>query len=513
MRLVVGINVFNEATHIEKAILSVVKVADEVRVYDGAYKDYPHEKPYSTDGTIKLVKELALKYDNIKLVEVTEPWNNQIEKRTAMFEGLQEGDYFLKLDGDEYISNPEEIRNHLDSDIGWCWTFSNIYPNPYMTARIFRYQTGLHYAGRHHWLYNGNNVFVTSDQRMNLRFNHKDTPIRLFNFRDSSTVKRTNEKRQFLLNRNPLEQQYKREDDVYQKHCGRLELHKKRAREPQRRATIIREVDNPKYSLTAMISRPWAVSRYIETIKQLELPQDIEAVIVVDTQIHSARRKVYEYFKEDKRFVGVKIIYTNNHRLPENSQVYLRRQRIIDNWHLILTELRGDIVIATEDDSLPDRDAYTKLLETLEKEKADFVQGNIVARWSARICPAWRIFEKDGKPILVYNEKEKSSGLSKIQGVGWYCFVASADIVRKYAMVVDDKLPLGPDVRFGYELSRNGFKLLHRWDVKVEHFGEDFSYYPGKTKTERRMWYKEDNNEIWKALEYNIEIQKSILGK
>ena len=509
MRLVVGINVFNEATHIEKAILSVVKVADEVRVYDGAYKDYPHDKPYSTDGTIKLVKELALKYSNIKLVEVTEPWNNQIEKRTAMFEGLEEGDYFIKLDGDEYISNPEEIRKNLDLDVGWVWTFSNIYPNPYMTTRIFKYQKGMHYAGRHHWLYNGNNIFITSDQRMNLRFKHKDTPIRLFNFRDSSTVKRTAEKRQFLLNRNPLEQQYDREDKVYDKFCGRLELHEKRAGEPKRKATIIREVDNPKYSFTAMISRPWAVGRYLEMVKHLELPKDIEAVIVVDTQIHSTRRRIYEYFEHDKRFVGVKIIYTDNHRLPENSQVYLRRQRIIDNWHLILTEIRGDIVLASEDDSLPDRDAYTKLLDTLESEKADFVQGNIIGRWGARICPAWRVGEKDGRPVVVWNEEEKKSGLSNIQGVGWYCFVAPADIVRKYAMVVDDTLPLGPDVRFGYQLYRNGFKILHRWDVKVEHFGQDFTYYPGKIQTEQKMWIKD--NETWRGIEYNEEVKKSML--
>jgi hypothetical protein len=258
-----------------------------------------------------------------------------------------------------------------------------------------------------------------------------------------------------------------------------------------------------------MISRPWAVNRYLETVKQLELPEDIEAVIVVDTQIHSARRKIYEYFREDKRFVGVKIIYTNNHRLPENSQVYLRRQRIIDNWHLILTELRGDIVIATEDDSLPDRDAYTKLLETLEKEKADFVQGNIIGRWGARICPAWRVGEKDGRPVVVWNEEEKKNGLSNIQGVGWYCFVAPADVVRKYAMVVDDTLPLGPDVRFGYQLYRNGFKILHRWDVKVEHFGQDFTYYPGKIQTEQKMWIKD--NETWRGIEYNEEVKKSML--
>lgn len=509
MKLVVGMNVFNEATYIAKAIESVCDVADEIRVYDGAYADYPHDTPYSTDGTLEIVKALAKKCDKIKLFTVEECWKSQIAKRNAMFEGLEEGDYFLKLDGDEYITNAEEIRSHLDCDVGWVWSLSNIY-NPYMTARIFRYQKGMHYAGRHHWLYNGNDVFVVSDQRMNLRFRHKDTPIRAFNFRDSSTVRRVEDKMQFLSARNPLEQAYSREDKVYNKSCGRLELHKRRARTPRRKATIIREGDRPTYSFTAMISRTWAVDRYLDMVKRLELPTSIEAVIVVDTSSLTAKKKIYEYFNKDKRFIGVKIIYTNNQRLPENSQVYLRRQRIIDNWHLLMTEIRGDIILASEDDSLPESDAYIRLLDTMEKEKADFVQGNIIGRWGARICPAWRIIEKEGMPILIYNEKEKSEGITEVQGVGWYCFVAPSDVVRKYAMVVDDKLALGPDVRFGYELSRNGFKLLHRWDIKVEHFGQDFSLILGKDETEQRIWYK--RGDIWEAKEYN-DITKIELAK
>lgn len=509
MRLVVGMNVFNEALHIKKAIESVVEYADEVRVYDGAYKDYPHTKPYSTDGTLKIVRDLMKEYSHIKLIEAKEPWGSQIEKRNAMFEDLREGDYFMKLDGDEWIANPEQIRENLNADVCWCWTLSNIYP-PYMTARIFKYQEGMHYAGRHHWLYNGKQTFITSDQNMNLRYKHRDTPIRVFNFRDSSLVKNISKKNTFLSKRNPVELSYKSEKDVYAKYIGRFTPHSRRAGTPKRKASIIREKANPKYSLTGMVSRPWAVSRYLEAIKNLELPEDIEAVIVVDTQIRSSKQAIYEYFENDKRFVGVKIIYTDNPRLPEYSQVSLRRERIVSNWHLLLTELRGDIILATEDDSLPEPKAFTKLLDTMEKEKADFVQGNIIGRWGARVCPAWRIGERDGVPVVFWNEKEQKSGVTEVQGVGWYCFVCPADVVRKYPMMTDESLPLGPDVRFGYQLYKNGYKLLHRWDVKVEHFGEDFSYYPGKTETEQRMWYKDGKDDVWKTSEWDIALKNKI---
>jgi len=172
--------------------------------------------------------------------------------------------------------------------------------------------------------------------------------------------------------------------------------------------------------------------------------------------------------------------------------------------------LRGEIILATEDDSLPEPQAFTKLLETMEKEKASFVQGNIIGRWGARVCPAWRLEERNGKPVVFWNDKEQEGGITEVQGVGWYCFVCPADIVRRYPMVVDDDLPLGPDVRFGYQLFKNGYKLLHRWDVKVEHFGEDFSYIPGITKTEQRMWYKKDD--FWKTSEYNEAEKNTLLG-
>ena len=507
MRLIFLINVFNEADHIAKAIESVYDVADEIWVFDGAYKNYPHTKPYSTDGTLDIVK----KYPKVKLyTNNNKAWESQIEKRSAMFKDGKPGDYFFKLDGDEYITNPEVIRENLDCDVGWVWTLSNLYPKPIKTARIFKYQEGLHYAGRHHWLYNGKNIFVTSDQRMNFRFKHRDTPIRLFNFRDSSTVKRITDKKMFLINRTPAEYSYEREDKVYDTPCERLELHPDRAGDPKRTTSILREVSKPDYSFTLMVSRGWALEKYFQCLEKLKLPNNIEAVVVVDSPYSLVKKAVYRYFEQDSRFSGVKIIYTNNPRLPENSQVSLRRQRIIDNWHLILTEVRGEIILASEDDSLPEPNAYMRLLDTMKKEKADFVQGNIIGRWGARICPAWRVGEKDGRPVVVWNEEEKKSGLSNIQGVGWYCFVAPADIVRKYAMVVDDKLPLGPDVRFGYQLYKNGFKILHRWDVKVEHFGQDFSYYPGEVKTEQRMWYKSKENEPWKTSKWDIALKNKI---
>ena len=163
-RLIVVINAFNEAKLIKKCIDSVIDVADEVRVYDGAYADYPHEKPYSTDGMLQIISEYP--QSKVKLIVPKEAWKSQIDKRTAMFAGGKEGDYFLRLDGDEYILNPEVIREHMNADVGWVWTISNLYDKPYKTARLIKWREGLHFGGRHHWIY-VDKEFITSDQHMN----------------------------------------------------------------------------------------------------------------------------------------------------------------------------------------------------------------------------------------------------------------------------------------------------------------------------------------------------------
>jgi glycosyltransferase involved in cell wall biosynthesis len=484
--LIVLMSVFNEARNIAKAIESVHDVADEIHIFDGAFMEYPHDKPYSTDGT----SQIAKRYPKVIFHECKETWNSLIEKRSKMFEVGKPGDYFFILDGDEYVTNPEEIANVIKNDfqVGWAWTISNIYQKPYMSVRLLKHQPGLHYAGRHYWIYNCKQVFVTSHQNMNSRFTNRDTSIRVFNFRDSSSVNRINDKNQLLKNRR-FETEIKVETQVYNKFTN-LIPHLNRAGKPSRLTNVVREIYDPEYTFTLMFSRPWAMKRYFRMLDELRLPENIEAVVVIDSNSESMRKFITYKFSSDKRFGGVKIIFTGNSRLPEFTNANHRRQRIIDNWHYILSETRGKIILASEDDSLPCKDAYMKLLKSLTGRQVDFVQGNIIGRWRANICPAWQIEEQDGVPVKVWNMKEKQEGVDEVMGVGWYCFVAPADVVRKYPMYLDDQLPLGPDVRFGYELYKHGFKLLHRWDVRVEHFGEDFSLLPGRDGTKQRIWTK-----------------------
>lgn len=506
MRLIFVMNVFNEANYIQKAIQSVHDVADEIWVYDGAYKQYPHEKPYSTDGTINICK----KFQKVKVFETDVEYEDQITKRSKMFENARDGDYIFKLDGDEYVTNPERIREFLDKgyDVIWGWTLSNLYSQPTMITRIFKYQQGMHYAGRHHWLFNGKKEFITSDQYRNPKFKHFQSPIRIFNFRDSSNVVRKHDKVNFLANRNPEEYKFIKENKVYNRYVDLLSV-LNRAGSTRKPITIYRDnILIPDYTFSLMISRAWAMDTYFEWLKKAELPSgSIEAIVVVDSKERKMFERVSREFVEDKRFCNVKVYLTNNEKLPEFKNVSARRQRIVDNWHIILTEMRGRMLLASEDDSIPDYDAYIKLLRTFNEYNADFVQANIIGRWGVKLCPAWQIMTRKEIPHIMWNLQEKTKGIDNIHGCGWYCFVCTADVARKEQMYVDDFTPLGPDIRFGYNLHRLGYKLIHDWEVKVKHILEDGNYLlPGQDQTEQRIWYKDVISKAWKTIDYDDQL-------
>jgi len=502
MRVIVIMSVYNEVRNIEKGIRSVIDQVDQIHVWDGAFKPYPHDKPWSTDGTIELVKKLAKENDKIVLHECKETWEGQIEKRTAMFSNGKAGDYFVVLDGDEYITNPEDIRLIIqtqDLDVGWAWTISNLYQDPVRIARIIKWQEGLHFAGRHHWLFDGKNDLITSHQNMNPAYNHVDTDLRFFNFREKASFGNEQSKREFLVKRNEGEFKYRSELGVYNRVHPLIPRPMRAGKTTLNTLDVLRVVGSCKYTMSLMVSRLWAIYPFFERLATVKLPESLEIVVVVDHDNKDVYERVKDYLVKDKRFDGVKIIWTHKEPPEEFTNVNERRQRIVNNWGYILSEARGEILLGSEDDSLPEPRAYTKLLNIYNSEKPDFIQGNIIGRWGAKLCPAWKVITINGKPTVVYNAKEQRSGLEEIQGVGWYCFVTSVDLMRKYPMYLDDEMPLGGDLRQGWELVKHGHKILHCWDVKVEHFTETYSLIIGQEPTEQRVMVKEKGK--WKVLE------------
>lgn len=149
-------NVFNEAQNLPRAMDSVEVLFDDVIhiTVDGKYPDFPGDSDYSTDGT----REIGQRRGEL-LVCV----DYECEKRTHGLSYIdtvaQDGDWVLYLDADE----------ELTALFGWptrvgSFTFSRA-SRPEITygrCRLYRWEPGLEFKGRHYDLYDSTGELVSS---------------------------------------------------------------------------------------------------------------------------------------------------------------------------------------------------------------------------------------------------------------------------------------------------------------------------------------------------------------
>ena len=123
--------VYNEADKIAISLNSIVPFIDKVIIVDGAFKDFPHENPQSTDGT----KEVAEKVCGNKLIWVDcpnkdnkyIPWISEGAKRNEYLKYIPEGVWFYILDADtiwfgdiKSLSEKLKTNDTIDGNmIGW----------------------------------------------------------------------------------------------------------------------------------------------------------------------------------------------------------------------------------------------------------------------------------------------------------------------------------------------------------------------------------------------------------
>lgn len=160
--------------------------------------------------------------------------------------------------------------------------------------------------------------------------------------------------------------------------------------------------------------------------------------------------------------------YTGESPAAENDRRQ-RRNRITDAWRWFLAEATAPVILAAEDDTLPDADAYPRLLKHLEAG-AVFAQGTEVARQFPYV-PHWTVGAEE-----IHSGSYQGRNTVPIQGGGWYCAAMVTEAARG-CLVAGEDLPLGPDVAFVRELARKG-PCVGDWSIECTHFGETFSLHP-----------------------------------
>jgi DNA-binding transcriptional regulator YdaS (Cro superfamily) len=156
-RIVACINIFNDLTVLPDCLASL-EAADEIVIVDGAYAAIEHDVPYSTDGTLEYLKDLAAEDRRIRVVECTKAWADEPTKRSAYFIS-SDRDWYLQIDADERLeairgdADPIAVlRDHLTScllDVHSLPRYDLETKTSRYFPRLFRHRDGIHYEAAH----------------------------------------------------------------------------------------------------------------------------------------------------------------------------------------------------------------------------------------------------------------------------------------------------------------------------------------------------------------------------
>ena len=176
-RIIVQAQVWNNAQFLTAPIMAIHKFVDEIQLFDGAYQ-YFHdegyaETPESTDGSKEIFDALKLDCDK-KWFPCDRFWKNEIEKKEYTLRFWKQGEWRYTLSDDEIPSGSieqefERLRKTPEAMIGWIpmvearWGYHSMAHSDMSVRslwladlgfkpRFLRWQEGLRWQGKHHFL-------------------------------------------------------------------------------------------------------------------------------------------------------------------------------------------------------------------------------------------------------------------------------------------------------------------------------------------------------------------------
>jgi glycosyltransferase involved in cell wall biosynthesis len=167
-RIVGCMVIYNAAEYLERAIRSLLTVADKIIVVDGPYVNYPHASARSDDGSLEILEKYRKAGAPITLVTNDSPWSDQIVKRNEYVNRCDVGDLLLILDGDCQVVVLDEAMKRLRLSDADGFQATDVKPlgdgrvvmihwgNPY----VIRKTEGMHYALNHYSIYDQNDRHV-----------------------------------------------------------------------------------------------------------------------------------------------------------------------------------------------------------------------------------------------------------------------------------------------------------------------------------------------------------------
>lgn len=154
---------YNDKPLLEKCLKSLKGKVDHILCIDGAFKEFPHTKVASTDGSTRM----AEKYTSLFIEPGKTAWKDQVEKRNAALTPVNKKvNYILVIDTDEILSgefNLEDLKDKEDIYILPLNTMKDVTMIPSFAPRLVKVDKDIRYKGKHSLIYKKDKVINRSE--------------------------------------------------------------------------------------------------------------------------------------------------------------------------------------------------------------------------------------------------------------------------------------------------------------------------------------------------------------
>lgn len=231
---------------------------------------------------------------------------------------------------------------------------------------------------------------------------------------------------------------------------------------------------NPEVTLYIPFSREWVFDKFKRQMLDIEMPYaQTEVVVLLDSKNLWLRDKWLELLRlmrMEKPWNGLSLYMTGEEPLDDRAHVHYRRQRIMD-----LKEKSKRVVSASkyvysiEDDTFVAADTYSRLIRHI-RESVGLVTAVEAGRWGIKMVGVWEIEDdENGQPLIVRTKLPPDEPfVEEIQGSGWYCYITRVDLFKKL-IARDNGEPMGVDVCYCYDVTKEGYKALVDWSIHCQH--------------------------------------------
>lgn len=195
-------------------------------------------------------------------------------------------------------------------------------------------------------------------------------------------------------------------------------------------------------------------------------------------------------FVDHAKFINKRCIQRVQDTLKPSKFSTTERRLRISKIHNELREFIGDCdyILGLEDDTIPPTNMLKRLLHDYALYPyAGFIEGVELGRWGFPYVGAWRtdnVYDvtniKSCLPLPLYqtddyNHIKQGVTIEEIDAGGFYCFITKCEHYIKHEFKPYGRDVLGPDVEFGLNLRREGYKNYIDWSLICKHMRSDGS--------------------------------------